>query len=142
MNDDNPFLLQLDNHENETNPCLTCGACCAYYRASFYWAEADDVPGGTVPVGLTERLNNFRRVMKGTSQDNPRCIALHGKIGQNVSCSIYEKRSTVCRDFKVSWENNIHNERCDTARLFWGLKPIEPPTHKKPGKTRKYRRAA
>ncbi|MEA7465220.1 YkgJ family cysteine cluster protein, partial [Salmonella enterica subsp. enterica serovar Lubbock] len=20
------------------NPCMTCGACCAYFRVSFYWA--------------------------------------------------------------------------------------------------------
>ena len=24
------------------NPCVTCGACCAHFRVSFYWAEADD----------------------------------------------------------------------------------------------------
>ncbi|MLR39642.1 YkgJ family cysteine cluster protein, partial [Salmonella enterica subsp. enterica] len=23
------------------NPCMTCGACCAYFRVSFYWAEGD-----------------------------------------------------------------------------------------------------
>ncbi|HDN1328034.1 YkgJ family cysteine cluster protein, partial [Escherichia coli] len=21
------------------NPCMTCGACCAFFRVSFYWAE-------------------------------------------------------------------------------------------------------
>ncbi|MDX1269447.1 MAG: YkgJ family cysteine cluster protein, partial [Oceanisphaera sp.] len=21
------------------NPCLTCGACCAFFRVSFYWGE-------------------------------------------------------------------------------------------------------
>ncbi|OZZ73507.1 zinc/iron-chelating domain-containing protein, partial [Klebsiella pneumoniae] len=25
---------------SEINPCMTCGACCAYFRVSFYWAEA------------------------------------------------------------------------------------------------------
>ncbi|HGV2870196.1 TPA: YkgJ family cysteine cluster protein, partial [Escherichia coli] len=20
------------------NPCMTCGACCAFFRVSFYWA--------------------------------------------------------------------------------------------------------
>ncbi|ELS8655369.1 YkgJ family cysteine cluster protein, partial [Escherichia coli] len=24
------------------NPCMTCDAYCAFFRASFYWAEADD----------------------------------------------------------------------------------------------------
>ncbi|EEX7666747.1 YkgJ family cysteine cluster protein, partial [Escherichia coli] len=26
---------------NNPNPCMTCGACCAFFRVSFYWAEAD-----------------------------------------------------------------------------------------------------
>ncbi|EGR9493162.1 YkgJ family cysteine cluster protein, partial [Escherichia coli] len=25
---------------NNPNPCMTCGACCAFFRVSFYWAEA------------------------------------------------------------------------------------------------------
>jgi Fe-S-cluster containining protein len=110
------------------SPCVSCGACCAYYRASFYWSEADDAPGGTVPVGLTEKLNDFRRVMRGTSQKDPRCVALLGTIGQAVRCSIYEQRSSVCRDFPVSWEQGVHNERCDQARLAWGLPPLAQPT--------------
>ncbi|MBN1360849.1 MAG: YkgJ family cysteine cluster protein [Sedimentisphaerales bacterium] len=109
------------------NPCVSCGACCAYYRASFYWSEADDAPGGTVPVALTEKLNDFRRVMRATSRKDPRCIALLGTIGQAVRCSIYELRSSVCRDFPVSWEQGIHNERCDQARLAWGLPPVVRP---------------
>jgi len=42
------------------NSCLSCGACCAHCRVSFYWAEADDVTRGGVPVvssnALTESL--------------------------------------------------------------------------------------
>ncbi|MBN2133086.1 MAG: YkgJ family cysteine cluster protein [Sedimentisphaerales bacterium] len=110
------------------NPCVRCGACCAFYRASFYWAEADNAPGGTVPVDLTEKLNDFRRIMRGTSPPNPRCIALLGEIGQSVRCSIYERRASVCRDFDVSWGQGLHNERCDRARAAWGLPPLEPPS--------------
>ena len=112
--------------ENNNNPCIACGACCAFYRASFYWAEADDA-GGTVPVELTEKLNDFRRVMRGTNQANPRCVALVGTIGRHIYCSIYEKRSSVCRDFPVAWENGQPNPRCDAARAHWGLLPITPP---------------
>ena len=113
--------------ESETNnPCITCGACCALYRASFYWAEADNA-GGTVPLELTEKLNAFRRVMKGTDQPNPRCIALVGTIGQHIYCSIYEQRSSVCRDFPVAWENGHPNEHCDKARIAWGLPPLAQP---------------
>ena len=108
------------------NPCLTCGACCAFYRASFYWAEADDAEGGTVPVHLTAKLNAFLRVMKGTNQTNPRCIALQGTIGVRIYCNIYDLRSTVCREFLVSWAYGIHNERCDKARIAWGLQPLSP----------------
>lgn len=52
---------------SEINPCMTCGACCAYFRVSFYWAEADDA-GGTVPSALTEPLTPFLRCMSGTNQ--------------------------------------------------------------------------
>ncbi|MGN2398423.1 YkgJ family cysteine cluster protein, partial [Klebsiella quasipneumoniae] len=49
---------------SEINPCMTCGACCAYFRVSFYWAEADDA-GGLVPAALTEPLTPFLRCMSG-----------------------------------------------------------------------------
>lgn len=113
--------------EEASNPCVSCGACCAFYRASFYWAEADNAAGGTVPVELTEKLNDFRRVMKGTGQKSPRCVALLGEIGQSVRCSIYEVRASVCRDFDMSWRNGAHNERCDQARAAWGLAPLAAP---------------
>ncbi|EJF2880940.1 YkgJ family cysteine cluster protein, partial [Escherichia coli] len=44
------------------NPCMTCGACCAFFRVSFYWAEADDA-GGTIPARLTEQISPFHRCM-------------------------------------------------------------------------------
>lgn len=115
------------------NPCLTCGACCAFYRASFYWTEGDDVTPGGVPVDMTEKMNDFRRVMKGTNTNRPRCIALLGIIGGQVSCAIYDKRASICREFEVSWENGNHNERCDKARQFYGLEPINPETWDGPG---------
>jgi len=35
------------------NPCLSCGACCAAFRVSFYWREADGgESGGAVPPAL------------------------------------------------------------------------------------------
>jgi Fe-S-cluster containining protein len=108
------------------NPCLLCGACCAYFRASFYWAECDDETKEGVPVDMTEDLTQFRRVMKGTNQKNPRCIALIGTIGEKVFCSIHERRSSVCRAFDASWVNGEPNERCDKARAAWGLPPLAP----------------
>jgi len=110
----------------EINPCVSCGACCAYYRASFYWTEANDTEGGTVPVEMTDRLDLHRRVMKGTNRPQPRCIALQGKIGSCVKCSIYDVRSSVCREFMYSGQNGIPNDRCDKARAAWGLPPLMP----------------
>ena len=108
------------------NPCLTCGACCAFYRASFYWAEtASGTPGG-VPDQLTEKINDFRVQMKGTRGPKPRCIALMGSIGQSVYCSVYEQRASVCRDFQPSLLDGAVNERCDRARQAHGLKPLTP----------------
>lgn len=65
---------------SDHNPCMTCGACCAYFRVSFYWAEASD-GGGTVPVDLTEPLTPFLRCMRGTNQKQSRCVALEGELG-------------------------------------------------------------
>lgn len=107
------------------NPCLTCGACCAFYRASFYWAETDDATFGGVPAHLTEKMNDFRAVMIGSTGENPRCIALHGEIGTQVGCSIYQRRASVCRDFIPSWYDGLtHNERCDRARIAFKLSPL------------------
>src|SRR5688572_31900205 len=83
--------------------CQRCGACCAHFRVSFYWAEADDAPTGSVPVALTEDLNGLMRCMKGTNQREPRCAALVGCVGESVRCAIYEQRPTACREFGVKW---------------------------------------
>lgn len=108
------------------NHCLKCGACCAFFRASFYWTEADEVSPGGVPIELTDKLNDFMLVMKGTNCPTPRCICLAGEIGQHVFCSIYEQRSSICREFDASWINGEHNPRCDKARHIWGLEPLTP----------------
>jgi len=109
-----------------SHPCLSCGACCAYYRASFYWTEADDAPGGTVPVAMTVQVTPMQRAMRGTEHRVPRCCALQGNIGESVFCSIYTMRASPCREYVPSWENGVHNERCDAARSCWGLRPLQP----------------
>ncbi|WP_130835133.1 YkgJ family cysteine cluster protein [[Erwinia] mediterraneensis] len=108
---------------NNLNPCMSCGACCAHFRVSFYWAEADDA-GGKVPAALTEPLNLFMRNMRGTNASTPRCVALQGEVGGCVSCGIYDQRPTPCRDFMMSGENGVHNDACDRARARYGLPPL------------------
>ncbi|UCF65989.1 MAG: YkgJ family cysteine cluster protein [bacterium] len=126
----------------QDNPCLTCGACCAFFRVSFYWAEADDASEGGIPVHLTEDLGPFRRVMKGTNVVQPRCVALEGTIGNSVLCSIYENRPSVCRTFELSWKENVHNISCDEARNYYGLAALTPPNQNDPDDPGHYPRAA
>ncbi|MDE2118366.1 MAG: YkgJ family cysteine cluster protein [Betaproteobacteria bacterium] len=103
------------------NPCLSCGACCAHLRVSFYWTEADDAPGGQVPARLTERVHAHLRCMKGTNEKPPRCIALQGEIGRQVACAIYELRPSPCREFNVLEQDGTPNERCRRLRAQAGL---------------------
>lgn len=107
------------------NPCLACGACCASYRVSFYWAEAGD-DGTGVPIELTGRLSLHRSFMLGTNEPEPRCKALLGFIGLKVSCAIHPRRPSVCRDFTASWENGVSQPGCDAARAKYALLPLQP----------------
>jgi Fe-S-cluster containining protein len=110
------------------HPCQECGACCAYYRVSFYWREAEDTLEGRsapVPKELTDDRDVFYRSMKGTSsKHHSRCVALEGKVGQHVSCGIYTMRPSPCRDFEASFEHGEHQPRCDEARAKYGLPPL------------------
>ncbi len=112
----------------DENSCLTCGACCGFFRVSFYWAEADD-GGGVTPTALTEPLSLLMRNMRGTnSTAQCRCCALQGNIGQSVTCSIYEQRPSPCREFSRSGEKGVDNEACNRARARYGLAPLTTTT--------------
>ena len=106
------------------SPCVTCGLCCSNFRVSFYHGEVEGMPFGFVPAAMVEKLNESRACMKGTSQKNPRCIALSGKLGEQVACTIYEQRPTPCREFEVWEENGEVNERCQALRKAHGLSLI------------------
>ena len=108
------------------NPCIRCGACCAMFCVSFPEQEADDLPGGFVPVAMTLPQAKGHRIMKGTMDRYPRCVALSGTIGSRVKCGIYEHRPSVCRAFDVSWKHCRANRLCDKARSVYGLEPFAP----------------
>lgn len=105
------------------NPCLSCGACCAYFRVSFYWAEVEN--RGIDPE-LTLPVTPHRMAMRGTELATPRCAALLGEIGNCVHCTIYESRPSPCRDVMPSQYNGRADEQCDKARIAWGLPPLQP----------------
>jgi Fe-S-cluster containining protein len=106
------------------NPCLECGACCAFYRVSFYWGEVDVEDAG-VPIELTGKLSPHRSFMLGTNTPNPRCIALMGIIGKKVFCSVHSRRPSVCRDFLPSWQEGESQQACDKARAQFNLPPLQ-----------------
>lgn len=97
---------------SNNNLCLSCGACCACFRVSFYWGESTDAPGGFVPVELTEKASQHLLCMKGTNTYPLRCIALRGVVGEQVGCSIYDQRPTTFREFNVDELDGSPNIRC------------------------------
>ncbi|MGE8541628.1 YkgJ family cysteine cluster protein [Acinetobacter sp. ANC 3813] len=95
--------------------CLSCGACCAFFRVSFYWAE-----GIAMPEHYTEPVSAVYSCMAGTNQQNPRCIALKGEIGQQVSCGMYEARSSSCKEVQIA------DAQCNKARAAYQMIPFVP----------------
>ncbi len=106
---------------DQQNPCITCGACCCSYRVSFYWAEADDAPGGCVPHALTVQVTPHLRAMAGTHPLVTRCVALSGEPGREVGCTIYPLRSSTCRELNPWQENGLPDPHCSKARAHIGL---------------------
>lgn len=109
---------------SEHNPCLNCGACCGYFRVSFFWGECTSA-GGVVPDDLVVQISPSRVAMIGTDSKPCRCIGLEGEIGKGVSCTLYEQRSTPCREFDAAWVNGEANPSCDAARAAYGMPPLE-----------------
>lgn len=108
---------------SDESPCLTCGACCAAFRVSFYWGECQSA-GGTVPDALTLQVTPYHACMKGTETNPVHCTALVGTPGKRVSCNIYESRSSTCREFDIFNEDGSVNEACTKARAIYGLPPV------------------
>jgi Fe-S-cluster containining protein len=106
------------------SPCLTCGACCAAFRVSFYWAESAEAVANAVPADMTCQVAPLLCAMKGTDQPHPRCIALQGSVGVSVCCAIYERRPSVCREVAPSGHSKTADIWCDRARAIWGLPPL------------------
>lgn len=69
------------------NPCLTCGACCAYFRVSFFWGECTS-SGGTVPEQLVVQVSPYHVAMQGTEAKPARCVGLLGEVGCGVRCAV------------------------------------------------------
>ncbi len=109
--------------------CMDCGACCSYFRVSFYFGELASMPSGFVPDQHTNQLNAHMCSMNGTDyalgQASQRCDCLEGKVGTQTKCTIYDSRPTPCREFNPYDELGIPDERCNKARLHHGLPELK-----------------
>ena len=108
-----------------SNPCITCGACCASFRVDFSVHELDS-EGGRVPAGLAMPVTGTLCRMRGTDHASPRCAALSGRIGERAVCGIYEWRPSPCREFGALAPLGIGDEACTRARARHGLPPLAP----------------
>jgi uncharacterized protein len=95
--------------------CLRCGACCASFRVSFYWAEGWS---RGLPDRMVEKVNPQMACMAGTNQMQPRCQALHGTVGEGVNCTLYAQRPEPCRQVMPG------DGKCREARQRHGLAPL------------------
>lgn len=105
--------MSEDTPHGNRNPCQQCGACCATFRVSFYWAEA---PG--LPAARIEKLTPWLACLGGTNAAAPHCAALSGSVGGPVSCTVYAERPSPCREVQPG------DDKCRRARAHHGLAPL------------------
>jgi Fe-S-cluster containining protein len=90
-----------------TFDCQSCGACCqalpsyADHKAYVRIYDADIARMSSEQVEkFTKRIYPAPTVQRGMRLVGKRCAALEGKVGDCVSCQIYENRPSVCRVFE------------------------------------------
>jgi uncharacterized protein len=93
--------------------CQTCGACCAAFRVSFYWAEAAE---RGIADAIIEQVSPHLACIVGTNVQAPHCGALEGTVGVQVRCAIYAQRPSPCHEVQPG------DARCLAARAKHGLK--------------------
>ncbi|WP_407177178.1 YkgJ family cysteine cluster protein [Bradyrhizobium sp. STM 3562] len=91
------------------NPCVTCGACCAYSENWPRFSTEDDAALELIPKQLVNARGS------GMACENDRCAALTGRIGVATSCAIYAIRPDVCRTCMPG------DAECTMARRKFGL---------------------
>lgn len=104
--------------ESGMNECQRCGACCAAFRVDFHPAELAGQAfawEAGVPIEMTVPVTKAMVRMVGTDASEPRCVALKGDIGKEVTCTIYSGRPSPCREFDVT------HDACQRARQRHGL---------------------
>lgn len=121
--------------------CVSCGACCCNrdqnreidYDEYVEVVKTDKIrkrPELMEKLTFTNKKGEVHMRLVGVNQ---RCCALSGRLGESVSCDIYEVRPGVCRRVKAG------DEECRKARIERGID--EPPPPKRPKARASSRRA-
>lgn len=115
-------MSSTDRLLTDSDICMNCGACCAAFRVSFYWAEGESLG---IPEEMTVKVNDFYTCMKGTESKPVKCIALAGEVGQSVACQIYDRRSSTCQSVQVGDAQCLkarHYHQLDDCKIdnYWG----------------------
>jgi Fe-S-cluster containining protein len=101
--------------------CQECGACCGPESYNEGWAGAltiddmDRLGKRIVRLHVLKDTDGERLIKTHWTDNGQVCVLLKGQVGQNVTCSIYDKRPQACRDYAAG------DERCLSARLRAGI---------------------
>ena len=107
-------MIDPDNYD-----CQNCGACCVsdFDAVDYVHLTEDDLDRLNTEEHdkfvYTEATYGRTMCSMKTKYDpagNCRCAALEGKVGEQVSCGIYDRRPSVCRKFQPE------TVECDYAR--------------------------
>jgi Fe-S-cluster containining protein len=113
--------------------CVKCGACCCNpdqnreidYREYVEVEKRDAIRKQSDLMKKLTFINKKGEVHMRLVGVNQRCCALTGRIGEEVSCSIYEHRPGVCRRVKPG------DEWCIKVRIERGIDPAPPEPERK-----------
>ncbi len=105
--------------------CLRCGACCTNPDENRLEGFVDYVEVSPRDA-LLERHDLVRRLVIFNADGRPhlrldaggRCVALRGKVGRRVRCTIYDHRPAACRKVERG------SERCLAHRRERGLSSL------------------
>ncbi len=104
--------------------CQTCGACCCNPEENQKEGFVDWVEVSPRDILLRRRRTAKRLVIYNAAgmphlrmDNNGRCAALRGRLGEDVSCSVYEIRPAPCRRLQAG------SDRCLQYRRERGIDP-------------------
>jgi len=98
-----------DMHNEGTDGCQSCGACCSYSREWPRFSLESDADLDRIPRELVDPERGRMRC------NGDRCSALAGDIGAATACTIYDVRPDVCRACLPG------DDACQMARRHFNL---------------------